>query len=471
MPTTAIVWFRRELRVHDLPALHDAHEAHDRVVPLFVFDDRLLAGRFASGSRTRFMIDCLRELDGALKERGSGLVVRQGDDVVGEVVAVAREANADAVYWTSDAAPYARSRDIRATEALEEAGIAARPRAGSYCADVSRPRTKNGKPFTVFTPFWKAWEPLERREVHGAPRDLGPLPSSLRKGRIPSLDALGLADEVPEPVVEAGEAAAREMMNRWLRGPIDDYGTRQDDLTGGTSMLSPALRWGLVSPRELEARARERPGAGAAAFVRQLAWRDFYAHVLLLHPGNLRHEYQERFRSLEWETDDELLDAWREGRTGYPLVDAGMRQLARTGWMHNRARMVVGSFLTKDLHLDWRHGEAHFERLLLDGEPSQNNGNWQWVASTGIDPAPYFRRMFNPILQAEKFDPDGEYVRRWVPELAGVHGKRIFRPWTMTDDEQQAASCVIGEHYPAPVVDHKEERERAMERYRAASSG
>ena len=202
--------------------------------------------------------------------------------------------------------------------------------------------------------------------------------------------------------------------------------------------------------------------------MRQLAWRDFYAHVLLMHPGNAHREHQERYRELEWEDDAEAFAAWREGRTGYPLVDAGMRELARTGWMHNRARLVAGSFLTKDLHLDWRLGERHFEALLLDGEPAQNNGNWQWVSSVGVDPAPYFRRMFNPVRQQTRFDPDGVYVRRWVPELRGVSGAALAEPWKMSDAEQKRAGCVIGRDYPPPIVDHADERRRAIERYSAA---
>jgi deoxyribodipyrimidine photo-lyase len=274
---------------------------------------------------------------------------------------------------------------------------------------------------------------------------------------------------VVQPFQEPGEPAARAALAAWLDGPIDRYDERHDTLgEPGTSGLSPYLRWGCVSAAECEARAARRGGTGAEAWVRQLCWRDFYAHVLLLHPGNAREELQQRYRGLEWHDDDDALSAWREGRTGYPLVDAGMRQLARTGWMHNRARMVVGSFLTKDLHLDWRLGEAHFEALLLDGEPAQNNGNWQWIASVGVDPAPYFRRMFNPVLQQQRFDPEGTYVRRWVPELRQVPDARLTKPWTMSEREQEAAGCVIGRDYPVPIVEHAVERERAIERYRAA---
>jgi deoxyribodipyrimidine photo-lyase len=467
--STAVVWFRRDLRVHDLPALAAAHARHERVVPLFVLDDALLHGRYAGPARARFMLGCLRALDAALRERGSGLVVRHGTPEE-EVVAVAREASASAVYWTSDVAPYARRRDTRATDALRAAGVDACPQTGGYLVDVSRPRTKGGTPYTVFSPFHRAIEGVERRPVHRAPSALPPLPSALRKGRIPSAEALGIADDsVAEPVVEPGEDAARAALERFLRGPIDTYDNRHDDLSGGTSVLSPYLRWGCLSARECEERAARHGGAGAAAFTRQLAWRDFYAHQLLSFPDNTHHEFQERYRgTLEWSDEADALHAWQSGTTGYPLVDAGMRQLAATGWMHNRARLVVGSFLTKDLHIDWRAGERHFARLLLDGEPAQNNGNWQWIASTGADPAPYFRRLFNPMTQQRKFDPDGAYVRRWVPELRDVPTDKLVEPWTMSDAEQRAAGCVIGTDYPAPIVDHAQERRVAMARYSGA---
>ncbi|WP_354698319.1 Deoxyribodipyrimidine photo-lyase [Paraconexibacter sp. AEG42_29] len=466
--STALVWFRRDLRVHDHPSLVTALADYDRVVPVFVLDRRLATGRYASPARTAFMLGCLRELRATLKDLGGGLVLRDGE-ATKELLALAEEVDAEAVLWASDVGPYALARDREVMDALKDAGIAPRPQPGNFCADVSKPRTGQGKPYTVFTPFWKTHSKLERRTVHRAPKELPPLPSSLAVGRIPSLADLGLEDDVPAPVCEPGEAAARATLAAWLDGPIDHYAARHDDLSGGTSVLSPHVRWGTLSVREMEERAGARSGEGAAAFTRQLAWRDFYAHVLLLHPGNTQAAFQERFRKLEWADDEESMEAWKAGRTGYPLVDAGMRQLDQTGWMHNRARMVVGSFLTKDLHLDWLAGERWFAHKLLDGEPLQNNGNWQWVASTGVDPAPYFRRIFNPTLQAQKFDPQGTYIRRWVPELEGVPDKHVHEPWRMSDDEQQAAKCVIGEDYPAPIVEHKAERERAMERYRAVS--
>jgi deoxyribodipyrimidine photo-lyase len=469
--TTAIVWFRRDLRLADHPALLAACAEHERVIPLFVVDDKLLHGRYASPARARFMLGCLRALDGALRERGSALVVRHGAPVR-EVVAVAGEAGARAVLWTSDVAPYARRRDRAVTAALREAGVEARPHGGGYLVDPSRPRTQGGKPYTVFTPFWRSIAELERRPVQRAPAALPALPAGLRKGRLPSAAALGIdGAEVPEPVAEPGEAAARAALERWLHSGLQRYAERHDALSDpGTSVLSPYLRWGCLSARECEQRAQDHGGAGAAAFVRQLAWRDFYAHQLLMYPQNVGHEFQERYRgALRWVDDAEGLAAWKAGQTGYPLVDAGMRQLARTGWMHNRARLVVGSFLTKDLHIDWREGERHFARLLLDGEPAQNNGNWQWIASVGADPAPSFRRLLNPTLQQRKFDPGGDYVRTWVPELAGVPDAKLAEPWTMSEDEQAGAGCAIGTDYPAPIVDHAHEREVAKQRYAAAS--
>jgi deoxyribodipyrimidine photo-lyase len=470
VPSTAILWFRRDLRIADHPALTLAAREFDRVIPVFVLDEALLHGRFASSPRTRFMLGCLRSLDVALRDCGSGLVVREGapED---ELVALAAQTGAQAVLWTSDVAPYARARDRRVTIALSDAGVRAHPTGGGYVVDVSKPRTKAGKPFTVFSPFHRRWLDMERRTIHRAPSELPALPASLPKGRIPALAALGLqAPHLAEPFCEPGEPAARAVLARWLDGGLQSYDETHDLVArDGTSGLSPYLRWGCISAAECEHRAARRGGPGAFAWTRQLCWRDFYAHVMLLHPDNAHLEFQPRYRDLEWADDDEAFEAWRNGTTGYPLVDAGMRQLARTGWMHNRARLVVGSFLTKDLHLDWRLGEAHFESLLLDGEPAQNNGNWQWVSSVGVDPAPYFRRIFNPMLQQRKFDPDGVYVRRWVPELRDVPLERLVEPWTMSGDEQAAAGCVIGRDYPAPIVEHAVARRRAVERYRAVA--
>ena len=256
-------------------------------------------------------------------------------------------------------------------------------------------------------------------------------------------------------------------MESFLADGLDAYVQRRGRLAGGTSELSPYLHFGCLSARELEERATAHGGEGAAAFVRQLAWRDFYAHVLLHHPANARGPLKAEFGALEVDEDPERLAAWQEGRTGFPVVDAGMRQLAARGWMHNRARLIAASFLTKDLHIDYRAGEAHFMRMLLCGDEAQNNGNWQWIASVGVDPQPFYRRIYNPVLQQRRHDPEGDYVRRWVPELRGVPLELLAEPWTMSADQQRAAGCVIGRDYPAPIVDHRVERALTLDRYRA----
>jgi deoxyribodipyrimidine photo-lyase len=455
---TAIVWFRRDLRVHDHPALIAAHGGADRVVPVFVLDPRLLdAGRFPSANRAWFLLESLRELRRALRDRGGELFVRAGrpEEVLAGLV---EETGAEAVHFASDVSPFAMARDKRV-----DAAVPAVRHPGNFVADVGVPRTTDGRPFTVFSPFHRRWAQLGRREIHGAPRSLS-VPSGLAAGRIPAAPAPEATAPFPP-----GEAAGRERLRRFLAEGLEHYAGRHDRLAGGTSELSPYLHFGCVSARETEERARAKGGAGADAFVRQLAWRDFYAHVLLHHPRNARHAHKPQFDALGWADDGESLDAWREGRTGFPVVDAGMRQLLAQGWMHNRARLITASFLTKDLHIDWREGERHFMRHLLCGDEAQNNGNWQWITSIGVDPAPYFRRMYNPMTQQMRHDPDGRYVRRWCPELAQVPLEHLAAPWEMSDAEQEAAGCVIGRDYPAPIVDHKAERERAMERYRAVS--
>jgi deoxyribodipyrimidine photo-lyase len=296
------------------------------------------------------------------------------------------------------------------------------------------------------------------------------LPDGLDPGSLPALEALGLAQEVSEPA-PGGETAGRALLARFLAGAAADYDHNRDALGGGpTSRLSPYLHFGCVSAREVEARlSLDEAGAQVR---RQLCWRDFYHHVLCHFPANTQSEFQERYRgTIRWREDELLFDAWRTGRTGYPLVDAAMRQLQREGWMHNRARLVVGSFLTKDLGIDWRRGERHFMRLLIDGDEAANNGNWQWIASVGTDPQPVFRRIYNPTRQMESHDPDAAYVRRYVAELARVPDRHIREPWTMSQEEQRAAGCIIGVDYPPPIVDHAEARREALDRYRVGKPG
>ena len=459
---TALLWLTRDLRVHDHPALRAALERCERVVPVFCFDDRLLHGRHASGPRTQFLLECLADLD----ERLGGMLVFRLGAPEHELPGLARAAGATELHFTADSGPFARRRIDLVRGAVAEAGAECFAHPGLHAVDdLDRLRTRAGKPYTVFSPFHRTWLEAARRELRGRPRTIRPLPSGVRKGRLPSLADLGLRQEVEEPL-PGGETAGRARLSRFLRSAVHDYADNHDALgSDKTSRLSPYLHFGCLSAREVEERLPR--GQGPDAFRRQLCWRDFYHHVLLHHPRNARSEFQERYRhSIRWSHAERRFEAWCDGRTGYPLVDAGMRQLRREGWMHNRARLVVGSFLTKDLGVDWRWGERWFMRLLIDGDEANNNGNWQWIASVGVDPQPAFRRIYNPARHQARFDPRGEYVRRYVPELARVPDEHLAEPWTMSRDAQQACRCVIGRDYPKPIVDHAEARRQALERYR-----
>lgn len=325
--TTALLWYRRDLRITDHPALVRAAADFERVVPVFVLDDALRSGRFASAPREAFMLGCLHALAQSLRERGSGLVVREGRPER-ELVALAEEAGAQAVLWTSDVSPYARARDGRVTDALRAAGVQPLAQGGGYVVDVSGPRTQAGRPYSVFSPFHRHWRGIPRRPLHRAPAELAPLPGALRRGRLPAPPGGG---DLPAPHCEPGEPAARAALARWLDGPIDGYAAAHDAVgEAGTSGLSPYLRWGCLSAAECEARAARRGGAGAEAWIRQLCWRDFYAHVLLAHPGNARLEHQARYRRLEWDDDAEASAEVRSGwRVRAPLAARAARRARR----------------------------------------------------------------------------------------------------------------------------------------------
>jgi deoxyribodipyrimidine photo-lyase len=468
MPSTAILWFRRDLRVHDHPALAAAMAASDHVVPVFVIDEALLGGLWPAPNRLWFMRESLVSLAGALADRGAALRVLRGRPA--DVLSLlAGETGATDVYLTRDASPYGRSRD-RAVAVRLAGGVTVHARRGLYVHEPDEVLTRDGRPITVYGPYRRAWEARPRREVLPAP-DRIPGPPGARADAVPDL-GLPTAERALMP--EPGEPAARARLAAWLERGVDAYAELRNrmDREDGTSRLSQDLRWGLLSPLEVVDRA-EGAGEGRRAFVSEVAWREFYAHVLWHHPRVLREPFVGAFADLPWRDDPEAFAAWREGRTGYPVVDAAMRQLRATGFVHNRARMIAASFLAKHLLADWRLGEAEFMRHLLDGDVASNNGGWQWTAGTGTDPQPYFR-VFNPILQGRRFDPDGAFVRRWVPELRGVAGAAIHEPWTLDAAAQAAAGVRIGTDYPAPIVDHAAARERALAVYgatRAAASG
>ncbi|MBR7835612.1 deoxyribodipyrimidine photo-lyase [Actinospica durhamensis] len=464
---TALLWYRRDLRVHDLPALHAACDGHDRVVPVFCLDDRLLHGRHASPARTQFLLESLADLDRNLRELGSRLLVWRGRPEQA-LPTLARMAGATEIHATRDLTPFARDRGRSVGRVLQDEGIEFVAHPGlTVVDDATALRTKADTLYGTFTPFYRTWQNAPRHKPLPPP-GMPPIVEGLEYEPLPTLADLGLEQEVPEPQ-PGGETAGLARAEWFLDGPVRDYAQTHDRLDlDGTSKLAPYLHFGCVSARELELSLPE--GEGAEAFRRQLCWRDFYHYVHYHHPENARLEYQERYRhTIDWEDDEEHFAAWAAGRTGYPLVDAAMRQLAQEGWMHNRARMIVGCFLTKHLGIDWRRGEAHFMRLLLDGDQPNNNGNWQWIASVGVDPQPVYRRIFNPVLQQERHDPDGRYVRTYLPELARVPAKYLTQPWLMPADVQESSGCRIGSDYPEPIVDQREAREQALARYRGAA--
>jgi deoxyribodipyrimidine photo-lyase len=436
---TSVILFNRDLRVHDNPALAAAARAQ-RVVPLFVFDEALLASRFAAPNRLAFMLEALHNLDDSLRQRGGRLFLRRGDPVA-EAIAVARGCGAEQLHASADWSAYAAARERRLERACEEERIHFCLHPGVTVVPPGAVTPGGGDHFKVFTPYHRAWRAIPLRQRAPAPRRLE-VPARLRAGDLPALDSLTAGTPSPRRA-PGGETKARKLMRAFLRDGLGEYEQRHDDLPGdGTSRLSAHLRFGCLSALELMQEARERPGGGA--YVRQLCWRDFHHQVLAATPSLPRRDY--RPRGDRWSRSARALEAWQEGRTGYPLVDAAMRQLAAEGFMHNRARMTVASFLTKDLYIDWRQGARHFWDLLSDGEIANNAGNWQWVAGTGNDTRP--NRVLNPVRQAERFDPDGEYVRRYLPELESVRGKAIYRPWLLEGFERL--------DYPPPLVEHDE---------------
>jgi deoxyribodipyrimidine photo-lyase len=454
---TIIVWFRNDLRVHDHPALHIATKEGDYVVPVFIFNDALLNGKNSSSNRNRFLLESLEDLKISLKKAGSDLVIRHGQPEV-ELTEIINEVSAEAIYYTSDYTPFSIRRDKIVKSGMDKIGVEFRSFPGRLAvSSLQKLKTKAGTPHKVFTPFWKQWLDVQRREIVAIPKNLK-LPK-LPKGKLPNMADLTVRSELSPHAIKGGESEGRKRLKDFLNEQIASYHQGNNDMAADdTSRLSSYLHFGCISPREVETMLPD--NEGSRAWHRQLCWREFYHYILFNNP-HPEQEFQVRYRTMQWSDDKKLLKAWQQGQTGYPAVDAGMRQLLEEGWMHNRARLIVGSFLTKDLWLNWRSGELHFMHWLIDGDMANNNGNWQWIASVGVDPAPVFRRLYNPSTQRDKFDPSGVYVRRYVPELANVPDKYLSQPWTMPLEVQEQAHCIIGNDYPSP-------RLAAMEQYRTA---
>ncbi|MEV6836613.1 deoxyribodipyrimidine photo-lyase [Streptomyces sp. NPDC051133] len=440
----SLVLFTGDLRLHDHPPLRAALAGAREVVPLFVRDRAVAEAGFAAPNRLAFLADCLRDLDGGLRERGGRLVVRSGD-VVKEVCAVAAEADADEVHLAADVSAYAAARERRLRRALEADGRRLHVHDTVTTAVVPGSVTPSASDhFAVFTPYFRRWSAQRLRDPLAAPRSVR-VPDGIGSEGLPSRAAL---PGVSPGLATGGEREGRKRLAAWLHSGVAGYEDGYDDLAGdATSRLSPHLHFGTLSPVELVHRARQAGGPGAEAFVRQLAWRDFHRQVLAARPAAARDDYRTRHDSWRSErTARADIEAWREGRTGYPVVDAAMRQLRHEGWMHNRGRLLTASFLAKTLYVDWRVGARHFLEFLVDGDVANNQLNWQWVAGTGTDTRPH--RVLNPLAQARRYDPDGTYVRRWVPELAGVPGGAVHEPWKLSPPDRER---ITG--YPDPIVD------------------
>lgn len=415
--------FNRDLRLHDHPALAEACARARRVVPLFVLDPAIEARH-----RRDFLHETLHDLRASLRALGGDLVVRHGDPVA-EAMRAAAEVRATEIWASGDVSSLARRRERRLAEACAAQRIGFRLFPGVTVVPPAALTPPGGSHYRVFTPYWRVWSATRRRPVLPAPESVR-LPGGVDPGALPEPPAQ------PYGIVRGGETEGRRRLDHWVNEGLAAYGETRDRVARRTSMLSPYLHFGCVSPAEVVERACERPGA--EEYVRQICWRDFYYQVTYAFPDLGRRDY--RPREGDWEHDEDKAQAWREGMTGVPIVDAGMRQLLTEGWMHNRLRLIVGSYLTKRLKIDWRVGVDHFADLLLDGDMPNNCGNWQWVAGTGNDTKPY--RTLNPLRQAKKFDPDGEYVRRYVPELASLPGSLVHEPW-------KAPALVPG--YPPPL--------------------
>ena len=473
----SLVWFRRDLRNFDHAALHAALAQSRTVYCAFVFDNEILDPLPRRDRRVAFIHASIAELDGALRAAGGGLIVRHAR-AVDEIPRLADELDVDAVFANHDYEPAAVQRDADVATRLGAAGRTWMSFKDQVIFERDDVLSQSGKPFSVFTPYKNAWLKMlhSTEESILRPNHCDPVPGQLvvpaHGGSLPALGELGF-ETVSSPI-PAGMSGGQALFDDFIPRMADYDRTRDFPAIKGPSYLSVHLRFGTVSIRglvrhALAAMRTSGGGTGAATWLSELIWRDFYFMILHHHPHIVDHAFKPEYDAIEWETGAQAqatFDAWCEGRTGFPLVDAGMLQLNQTGYMHNRLRMVTASFLVKDLGIDWRRGERYFAEKLNDYDLAANNGGWQWAASTGCDAQPYFR-IFNPVTQSEKFDPDGKFIKRYLPALANLHGKAIHAPWLSSGDALRLAGITLGIDYPPPIVQHDEARKRTLERFAA----
>jgi deoxyribodipyrimidine photo-lyase len=470
MTDPTLVWFRRDLRLTDQAALAAAIAGKAPIIPVFILDDAAGGAWKAGGASRWWLHHSLESLADGLRSLGSGLVLRRGDSAA-TLLTLAKETGARAIHTGIMPEPWEKAADDAVAAALRDGSCAFHRHPTALMHDPEAVTTQAGNPFSVFTPFANAFG----RTVHPGPPAAGPkrlpaapLPPSERLEDWALLPTIAWDTEIAAHWTP-GEAGAARVLQRFVSEAAAHYDIGRNAVAeAGSSSLSPHLHWGEISPRQVWAALDgARAGAGVTAFRRELVWREFTAHVLWHHPRLPEEALRPEFRSFPWRRDAGAMRAWQQGRTGVPVVDAGMRQLWSIGWMHNRVRMIAASFLVKHLLLPWRDGEAWFWDTLVDADLPNNSVNWQWVAGCGADPSPFFR-IFNPVLQGRKFDPAGDYVRRWVPELGKLDPRHIHEPWAAPPEALKAAGITIGKTYPAPLIDLAEGRARALSVLREA---
>lgn len=478
MQPPAIVWFRLDLRLSDNPALAAARAEGGPIVPLYI-DDPDAEGSWAPGAASRWWLHhSLAALDADLRRRGSRLILARGPSHA-VFRALARDLGVGSVHWTRRYEPLVIARDRKIKEDLRATGWRVQSHNGSLLREPWDVRTKTGAPYQVFTPFWRACaEQLPPPPPLAAPERLDPVPSAVPSLKLEDLELLPRIDWAAgmRAAWRPGEAGAQERLAAFIDRDASRY-AHQRDIPGEawTSRLSPHLHFGEISPRQVWAAVQsasewEIPPAALGSietYLRELGWREFGYHLLYHFPYTIERPLREGFSAFPWQEAPALLRAWQRGRTGYPIVDAGMRELWATGWMHNRVRMIAASFLVKDLLISWRAGAAWFWDTLVDADLASNTLGWQWTAGCGADAAPYFR-VFHPVRQGEKFDPHGTYVRRWIPELRALPDAIVHRPWSAQAATLRAAGIELGRDYPLPIVDHGAARVRALEAWAEA---
>jgi len=458
----SLIWFRRSLRLDDLQAFRLPVERGDEIACIVIRDSSFRIGPGTFADRTKMYDDAVASLAGDLAKIGGKLYLLDGNPEE-EVPIFLSQNNFTDLWFAEEIEPSGISRDRMVRTNVEALGICVHATNDQYLYPPTAFVTGTGKPYSVFTPFKKRC----LSQIPGQPVDA---PKTVKWININKPSVFPVIPSGGDTFCAVGTASAYRHFSEFCASDIDDYAEKRDiPADRGTSRLSPHLHFGVVSPRRLLHIALGAGSNGALTYASELIWRDFYAQVLYHRPDTVTSSFQPQWDQLVWEDNADLIDAWMNGRTGYPIVDAAMRQLNTTGWMHNRLRMIVASFLTKDLLVDWRIGETYFRSRLLDGDLASNVGGWQWAASTGTDAQPWFR-VFNPITQGDKFDPDGRFVRAWLPELKNVPDKFIHAPWQMTYSESRWVGLRFDLDYPSPIVDHGVQRARALEMFKKVTS-